>query len=286
MNYLCFNPEEKLTFCSAGRFISKAPTVHPRRTLDTAVLLFGYSGEYPIMQDGTEHILSKGYFRILFPWHEHYGTAPSSSGQSHFWCHFRLPESCRIISDSEKCELEDGSCIIPEYAKPCDGEKYFVLFSQMIDEAEKLSDAPELSGAVCDAYIKIILCGLARSMKSITPEASGKRKSETEKIKEYLRCHACSGLSASDAAKQLGYNSDYLCRIIKKDSGVTLTVYLNRRRLSEAKNLLLNTSFKIADIAHSCGFSDEKYFMKLFSKYENVTPTEYREAHCRVHYNY
>lgn len=286
MNHICFDPDDKLTFCSAGRFISKTPSVHPRRTLDTAVLLFGYSGEYPIMQDGVEHILRKGCFRILFPGHEHYGTSQSSTGQSHFWCHFYLPESYRLLSDTEICDINTSLCIIPEYATPADSEKYYVLFSQMIDEAEKLPDDSKISNAVCDAYIKIILCGLAKSVVSSVSDIPNKRKAETEKIKEYLRCHACAGLTASDAAKQLGYNSDHLCRIIKKDSGMTLTAYLNRLRLSEAKNLLLNTSFKVSDIAHLCGFADEKYFMKLFSGHENVTPTEYRETHCRVHYNY
>lgn len=282
MKYLCFDINNKLTFRSAGRFISKTPSIHPRRTLDTAVLLLGYSGEYKIWQDGTDHSLGKGCFRILFPGYEHYGTAASAPGQSHFWCHFDLPEDYIVTEDISPL-AQNGSCILPEFAMIEDQEKYFVLFGQLMDEAGRLSDGKYRS-EICDSYIKILLCSLA---SACTEKSTGIRgRSEIAKIKEYLRCNALSGISPGDAARELGYNEDHLCRMIKKDSGMTLGAYLNKLRLDEAKNLLLNSNMKIAAVAYACGFSDEKYFMKLFSKHENVTPTGYREAHFRVHYNY
>ncbi len=282
MNYLCFDVNEKITFCSAGRFISKAPSVHPRRTLDTAVLLLGYSGECRISQDNNEYVLGKGCFRILFPGHEHYGTVASETGQSHFWCHFYLPKGFYITEDIPNDQNEQ-LCILPEFSAISDYEKYFVLFGQLMDEAERRT-CELLGKTICDSYIKIMLCSLA---SAVTEKSTNTRKrAETAKIKEFLRCNACSGITAGEAAKALGYNADYLCRLIKRDSGMTLGTYLNKQRLGEAKNLLLNSNMKIAEIAYACGFSDEKYFMKLFSKYENVTPSKYRQAHFRVHYNH
>jgi len=285
MNHLCFDINDKPFFCSAGRYLSRVPSVHPKRTLDTAVLLLGYSGNYPISQDGTEKILSKGDFRILFPGHEHCGTAPSDAGQSHFWCHFYLPESCRITDGTEE---RDESCIlIPEYGRAEDFEKCVVLFNQLMDEANAPGSPGMISRAVCDSYIKILLCTIAKSFRTGCDGVSkGTGRAATAKIKEYLRCNADSGISASEAARALGYNADHLCRIIKRDSGMTLSAYLNKLRLEKAKNLLVGSSMKISEIAYACGFSDDKYFMKLFSKQENITPTEYRETHFRVHYNY
>lgn len=287
MKYLCFDINDKLTFCSAGRFLSQSPSIHPKRTLDTAVLLLGYSGSYPISQDGDEKLLSKGDFRILFPGHEHYGTSPSDIGQSHFWCHFYLPKNYTITDDPSDMARYDNIAVIPEYGKADDFEKYVVLFGQLIDEAEGFTEMKVFGNVVCDSYIKILLCSVAKSFRGRGESISNDTKrSETAKIKEYLRCNADSGLTASKAAKALGYNPDHLCRIIRRDSGMTLSAYLNKLRLDKAKNLLLNSSMKISDIAYACGFSDDKYFMKLFSKKENITPTEYREAHFRVHYNY
>ena len=44
----------------------------------------------------------------------------------------------------------------------------------------------------------------------------------------------------------------------------------------------IRTTMKITQEELSYGLCD----VSALSKYENVTPTEYREAHCRVHYNY
>ena len=282
MNHLSFDIGGDFIFRSAGRFISKSPSVHPRRKLDTAVLLLGYSGECGISQLEQEYVLSKGCFMLLFPGYEHYGTFASNAGQSHFWCHFSLPEQF-YITDNASHSSDNGILTLPEFGKTNDYEKLFVLFGQLIDESERISD-DGIKSAICDSYVKILLCSLAdfcRERKDII-----RGRSETEKIKEYLRCNACSGISAGDAAKALGYNADHLCRLIKRDSGMTLSAYLNKLRLNEAKNLLLNSDMKVANVAYACGFSDEKYFMKLFSKCENVTPTQYREAHFRVHFNY
>ena len=34
----------------------------------------------------------------------------------------------------------------------------------------------------------------------------------------------------------------------------------------------------VSAIAHTCGFPDEKYFMRLFKKQEGMTPGQYRQA--------
>ena len=42
---------------------------------------------------------------------------------------------------------------------------------------------------------------------------------------------------------------------------------------------------KIKEISLEVGFYDEKYFMKTFKKYEDVTASEYRQSYFRTHIN-
>ena len=86
-------------------------------------------------------------------------------------------------------------------------------------------------------------------------------------------------------ASQFNYNADYLTQIFKAQTGYCVCGYINLMRINEAKSLLINSDTKIADIAHMCGFSDEKYFMKQFKKFESVTPTQYRQSYFRMHFN-
>lgn len=285
MYCLCFDYEKRISYISSGRFVSSNCQPHPRRILESAVLLLGYSGECALAQDGREFVLKKGTFQILFPHTTHYGTAPVSENQSHFWCHFYLPEGFFITEIDDLSEFEKRNfCILPEFSQISDCEKYFILFSQMIDEAEKIPEQNEFNSAISDSYIKILLCSLAKSAKEFAIKSSNNHVLAT-KAEEWLRLHACEGVTAGEAAAALQYNPNYLTQILKAKTGMTMCAYLNDIRLKEAKNLLLNSNKSVSEIAYTVGFSDEKYFMKLFRRKENVTPTQYRKAHFRIHLN-
>lgn len=285
MYYICFNHRKNISFHSAGRFIAHNEQPHPKRTLNNFVLLLGYSGECKLVQDGREYTLKKGTFQILFKDTLHYGTEPISRDQSHFWCHFSLPDGFFIEETDNFEELEQKDiCVLPEYSRIDDCEKLFVLFSQMINEAENMYEGNESGKIICDSYIKILLLSLSAQFREVSLNTDRKRATTT-KLKEWIRIHACDGITAREAAQALGYNPDYLTQILKADTGMTLCEYLNDIRLKEAKKLLLNSNRTVSEIAYEVGFLDEKYFMRLFRRKENVTPTEYRNAHFRIHLN-
>ena len=59
---------------------------------------------------------------------------------------------------------------------------------------------------------------------------------------------------------------------------------ITRNRYLEIRNAILNDVISAAYLEIE-KFSDEKYFMKLFLKKENVTPTQYRNSYFRTHIN-
>ncbi len=83
-------------------------------------------------------------------------------------------------------------------------------------------------------------------------------------------------LSLKTQAKLLNVNPSYLSTLFKKETGVTLTDYVNKKRVERAKHLLRNSNTQIQTVAQSCGMLDVNYFTKIFKKYEGVTPKEYR----------
>ena len=283
MHYLCFDLNKPIKFYNSGRFVACNNQPHPKRNLDHFVLLFGYSGECPIAQGDRKYILKKGTFQILFPDTLHYGYAPLSENQSHFWCHFQLSGGFSIKENLTEQDMSEFCCI-PEFSEIQDTEKFFILFSQLIDEAEKIHSNNQLHNIICSSYIRIILSSLSEECYEITSKRDN-RRAHIAKICEWLRLHASEGISVSDSAKALGYNPDYLTQLIKSHTGMPLCDYLNEIRLKSAKMLLLNTNKTVAEIAYESGFSDEKYFMKLFKRKEHITPTQYRNVHFRIHLN-
>ncbi|MED9904572.1 MAG: AraC family transcriptional regulator [Lachnospiraceae bacterium] len=84
-------------------------------------------------------------------------------------------------------------------------------------------------------------------------------------------------LTLNAMAEMLKINPSYLSSLFKKETGTTLTDYVNRKRVEQAILLLNTTSLQIQTIAQYCGIPDVNYFTKIFKKYINKTPKEYRE---------
>ncbi len=98
-------------FLSAGRFVSRNGTPHPRRCLPETVLLTGFAGEMSIRQEEREYTLRRGEYLLLQPQRIHVGTAPSPTGNPTSGVIFfpkrrrrcRNTDSCRSRSDSLCC---------------------------------------------------------------------------------------------------------------------------------------------------------------------------------------
>lgn len=84
-------------------------------------------------------------------------------------------------------------------------------------------------------------------------------------------------LSLKAMAQYLNVNSSYLSNLFKTETGYTLTDYVNMKRMDHAAYLLANTYMPVSTIAQTCGILDDNYFTKLFKRYHEKTPTQFRQ---------
>lgn len=81
----------------------------------------------------------------------------------------------------------------------------------------------------------------------------------------------------ADVAYELGYSESYLYKKIKDHLGITLNEYVTRYRLKMSITTLLeNPELRVYEVADEVGFSDYKYFNKLFKKYMGMTVSEFK----------
>ena len=85
-------------------------------------------------------------------------------------------------------------------------------------------------------------------------------------------------LSLSTLAATQNISAAYLSTLFKKETGKTVTDYVNSRRMQYASHLLTTTRLQIQTIALHCGILDVQYFSKVFKKYTGKTPKEFRET--------
>lgn len=85
-------------------------------------------------------------------------------------------------------------------------------------------------------------------------------------------------ITRSELEQKLGYNCDYMNRIVKKYTGMTLNEFTRLFTLLKAESLLLNSDMSIGEICHSLGYSNRNYFNQIFTKRYNMPPSEYRKV--------
>lgn len=83
----------------------------------------------------------------------------------------------------------------------------------------------------------------------------------------------------SDYADALNISTPYLNEAVKTASGFTVSYWIQKMVMIEAKRLLSYTSKTVKRIAFELGYQDYAYFSRLFTKTEKVSPKAYRRKY-------
>lgn len=83
-------------------------------------------------------------------------------------------------------------------------------------------------------------------------------------------------IRAEDMAAKLGYNRTYLCSRFKQEAGISLTQFIQKEKIGEAKRLLQFTNQDLGQIAALLDFSSQSHFQTVFKKIAGETPMAYR----------
>jgi len=91
----------------------------------------------------------------------------------------------------------------------------------------------------------------------------------------YIHEHYAEDIAIEDLARHLMISPFYLMRLFKGNMNTTLIDYLIEYRIEQAKSLLKERKYKIYEVGHKVGYSDSRYFGKLFKRATGLTPLEY-----------
>jgi YesN/AraC family two-component response regulator len=100
---------------------------------------------------------------------------------------------------------------------------------------------------------------------------------EMNRIIGYIEEHYAQEITLKGLAEFIRMDASYVSDLFKKKTGSTLTHYIQNRRIRAAKMLLAETDRTISDIGHQVGFENDNYFIKVFKRWCEMTPNEYRK---------
>jgi two-component system, response regulator YesN len=139
-------------------------------------------------------------------------------------------------------------------------------FAIQIEQAQSIAGLAFLYEEMLQAYCSMVRELSVAALSSLIKEAV-----------TYIRFHIDQPLSLNHVADTLGVHPSYLSRTFKKELGMTLTQYINKLRIEEAKYVLDHGNISVIETALIVGYSDPNYFSKVFHKLEHVTPNDYRK---------
>ena len=97
-----------------------------------------------------------------------------------------------------------------------------------------------------------------------------------EKVKLYIEKNYQRNITQELLASLFYVNRSYLSMLFQQREQNKFIDYLNDVRIGKAKELLADTDFKMYKIAKMVGYSNPKYFFRIFKKKAGCTPEEYR----------
>lgn len=296
MRHFVCKTNTTLKFDVCGQLISPDGFLHHRRTFNQHVLIVVLEGVLHITANGTEYSLIENDYIFFKAGEEHFGTKPSEGRLSYLWVHFQadseFEEEKKLESvlnpmytshSGNNTDRETYKCsyFIPESGRVDKSGRVSQLFHQLMDFS---IDEPDTLVNMTDYALSLLIMEISREYiqsHNMVNNAHPLALSAIVWIKDHYR----EPFTIAEIASELGYNQDYLSNVFKRSIGTSISKFTNNLRIRNAKILLSNYDLTVKEAAYSCGFSDEKYFMKVFKESESCTPTQYKNAFGRKFLN-
>lgn len=101
-------------------------------------------------------------------------------------------------------------------------------------------------------------------------------KKEIAEVISFVETHYQEKIKLEMIADHVNFSENYLCRVFREQTGISLIHYINNVRMNKAADLIMQGHTYIKEISAFVGISDQFYFSRMFKKKFGVSPTDYR----------
>lgn len=102
---------------------------------------------------------------------------------------------------------------------------------------------------------------------------------------DYIYDNLHSKILLKDIADYVGLSQQYLSKLFHSEVGMTISEYINKKKITAASNMLKFSEYSAVDIGNYLNFSSHSHFIQTFKKYTGITPKEYRLKYYRANWS-
>ncbi len=267
-------PRQLITAENGGLFIARQPWTHPSRIISSHEIILLRAGRLCINEGNWQFDIKPGMFLILRSSERHTGTCESPVGTSFYWIHF-VPTT--INWQDNRSAIGEDFIALPQIGTLTNPERVEVLIRQFLHIQES-AYYPRLA---LDSAIMSVLAECAAQSSHDEMSANF----WAAQVKTYIEIHYNENIGTCVIAQALGLNPDYLGRVFRKGTGISIMTYLRRYRVNKAKKLLASTSMGVGEVGANIGIQNQSYFHREFRQETGISPTAYRKSYYKSHNN-
>ena len=177
-------------------------------------------------------------------------------------CHIPIIVVTARSEDSDRIRgIEEGADVYLQ--KPFNPTELIVCVDKLIEQRRKLQER----------FAKML-------NHSLGPDDGISEEDQRflNKLKKVVNDHMNNGnLCVEFLAEQMHMSHSALYRKIRSLTGYSISSYILNMRMEKAKQMLLNTTDSVSDVAMRCGFDDSSYFTRIFRNSFGCTPSQIRK---------
>jgi len=157
------------------------------------------------------------------------------------------------------------------------GKEFGIIFEEMDREFKNKETGYQ---AVLKGYLTVLLSKLFRNIINKEPgNEPTPQSSIIEKAISFLQENYSKPFSLAELAKVVLLSPSYFSTMFKSQTGVSITDFTQKIRVSQACHLLLTTRHSVDEIRTMVGYNDSKFFYQVFKRYTGLTPGAYKKKH-------
>jgi AraC-like DNA-binding protein len=117
---------------------------------------------------------------------------------------------------------------------------------------------------------------LSESANTLCLEDAAQDSSLLKRVEACLEEFQDDTIESRDVARRLELSPCHFCKLFKEQTGMTFSEYRVIRRVEKARQLLLDPTLRIGEVADACGFGSLPYFIRAFRRHLGCSPSQYR----------
>ncbi len=261
--------ERRVTLC--GTNVYPKPSIHDDRVMDEHNLLYIFSGEWEIGQDGIAYRLRTGDMMLMRAGSHHYGISPCSVNMRNMFFHFTPLSSDRHavpLSFAEVQSYADGLDVcLPTVIHCGSNNAVSVIARNIINVFWSHRDD-------CERTLSLNLNCLLSELSYMARNSISQPEEWITRLLQEIRMNPSRFITPEEAARDANMSVRTMSSHFKKIMGSSLHEYQVSVKLEMAYNALCTGHYIVKEVARNFGFSDPYYFSRVFKKAYGITPSE------------